>query len=54
MKLNNLEKIENAIKNKNPEVTLDEELRKKALIPLQRMMDITDGKPVTWPDRFEY
>ncbi len=53
MKLNNLEKIENAIKNKLPEVTLDEELRKKALIPLQRMMDITDGKPVTWPDRFE-
>ena len=52
MKLNNLEKIEKAISTKLPEITLDEELRKKALVPLQRMMDITDGKPVTWPDRF--
>jgi len=53
MKLNNLEKIEKAISSRMPEITLDEELRQKALIPLQRMMDITDGKPVTWPDRFE-
>ncbi len=53
MKLNNLEKIEKAISNKTPEITLDESLRLKALVSLQRMMDITDGRAVSWPDKFE-
>ncbi len=54
MKLNNLEKIKNALETLEPKVDLPEKLRAKASVSLERMMDITDGKPVSWPDRFEY
>lgn len=39
MKLNTIEKVRDALRDMKPEITMDEELRKKALIPLQRMLD---------------
>lgn len=41
MKLNTVEKLYNCIKYELPEVTLDEELRKKAELPIIRMLDIS-------------
>lgn len=53
MKLSSLEKIELALLNLSPEVTLPSELIEKARISLDRMMKITNGEAVTWPSRFE-
>lgn len=52
MKLNTLEKIRNALRDRKPEVQLDPQTAQRARIPLQRMMDITAGKPVVWPKIF--
>ncbi len=41
MKLNNLEKIYLALKYELPEITMEEELRKKALVPLKRMLELS-------------
>lgn len=41
MKKNNLENIYNALLNEQPELVMDEELRQKALIPIQRMLDMS-------------
>ncbi len=49
MKLSSLEKIRNALKNLSPQVKVSEEVRKKAQVGLQRMLDISAGKAVTWP-----
>lgn len=53
MKMNNLEKIAQALRTLKPEITLDEKLRVNAKISLDRMMDITSGLPVTWPTEFK-
>lgn len=53
MKLNTLEKVKLALQLFKPEVQLEESLRLKAFTSLDRMMKITSGKPVTWPERFE-
>jgi len=53
MKLNNLEKIYQALLNFKPAVQLDEKLRLKAHASLDRMMKITSNQPVTWPEKFE-
>ena len=52
MKMNSLEKIAQAIKTFKPAVVLDEKLRQKAFLSLDRMMKITSGQPVTWPKEF--
>lgn len=52
MKLNNLEKIYQTLLHGKNEVTISDHLIEKARIPLQRMMDITDGKSVQWPHSF--
>lgn len=52
MKMNSLEKIRLALETLRPEITLNENLREKAQIPLDRMMSIADGKSVEWPDHF--
>lgn len=39
MKLNTLEKVYSALLNEAPEITIDPDLQKQALIPLQRMLD---------------
>jgi quinolinate synthase len=52
MKMNNMEKIKRALETLQPEITLPEALRLQAKTSLDRMMDITSGKPVTWPKEF--
>lgn len=41
MKLNTMEKLLQCMQNKKPEIILDEEIRKKALIPIQKMLEIS-------------
>lgn len=53
MKMNSMEKIRHALETLQPEVTLDEAVRAKAQISLDRMMDITSGKSVQWPNAFQ-
>lgn len=52
MKLSSLEKIEQALATLSPQVGLAEPLRLAAKTSLDRMMQITEGQAVTWPDRF--
>ncbi len=40
MKMNTLEKVHQALATLSPEMTLDEEIRRCALIPIQRMLEI--------------
>ena len=49
MKLNTLEKIKASLETLHPQIHLRENLSHQAMIPLQRMMDITQGKKVQWP-----
>ncbi len=48
MKLNSLEKIKQALETLSPAVEIDAALMERARLPLDRMMDITAGKPVNW------
>ncbi|WP_088653621.1 quinolinate synthase NadA [Geofilum rhodophaeum] len=41
MKLNTLEKIYLALKNERPEVLIDEAVRRKAVVPIERMLEIS-------------
>lgn len=52
MKMNSMDKIKHALETLTPQVGLPEDLRLKAKVSLDRMMDITSGKPVTWPAEF--
>lgn len=52
MKMNSMEKIKAALEKLEPQVQMSEILRKQARVSLDRMMDITSGKPVTWPTEF--
>ncbi len=54
MKLNSLEKIAMALETLEPRVELSAEQIEKARLPLQRMIDITEGRSVRWPERFEH
>ena len=42
MKLISLKKVYNTLKYELPEITLDEELRKKAEVSIRRMLDISE------------
>lgn len=42
MKLNTLEKLYICLKYETPEITMDEELRKKALVPIERMLELSE------------
>lgn len=48
MKLNTLEKIRDALRDLRPQVQVPNAVRVKAQVSLQRMMDLSVGKPVTW------
>jgi quinolinate synthase len=54
MKLNSLQKIKMALETLKPQVSLNEALRKKAQVSLDRMLQITDGQKVGWPKEFSY
>ena len=41
MRLNTLEKLYYCMKNKTPEITMDNELMAKALLPIERMLDMS-------------
>jgi quinolinate synthase len=41
MKKNTVEAVRDALKNMRPEITLPEELRLRALKPLERMLEIS-------------
>jgi quinolinate synthase len=41
MKMNNLKNLLDVLENENNEIIIDEEIRKRALIPLQRMIEFT-------------
>lgn len=41
MKMNTLEKLYLCLKNETPEITISEDIRRKALIPLQLMMEMS-------------
>jgi quinolinate synthase len=53
MKLNSLEKVAMALEKLEPQVNLPTDLIEKARTPLQRMVEITEGRSVQWPSRFE-
>jgi len=42
MKLNTLEKLYQCLKNESPEIFLDEQLALKALVPIKRMLEISE------------
>lgn len=52
MKMNSLEKIRRALETFTPQIKLDEKLRLKAFTSLNRMMQITSGQSVVWPEKF--
>lgn len=41
MRLNTLQKLYDCLKCEEPEILVDEEIRKKAILPIQRMLDIS-------------
>jgi quinolinate synthase len=41
MKLNTLEKLYLCMRDRRPEIDLDEDLRLKALVPLKRMLEMS-------------
>jgi len=52
MKMNSLEKIKQALESFSPQINLAEPLRLKAFTSLDRMMKITTGAEVSWPEQF--
>lgn len=54
MKLNTLEKIHKVLTELDNEVQVDPKLIDRARLSLQRMMDITNDKAVTWPTSFQF
>lgn len=52
MKLNTLEKIRDCLERLSPEVSIPGSLVERARVPLERMMAITEGRPMVWPGRF--
>ena len=43
MRLNTLEKLYLCLEHEEPEITMDEALRKKALEPIERMFEMSKG-----------
>lgn len=52
MKLNTLEKVANALETLRPQVQLPAKLIEKSRLSLQRMLQITRGETVEWPQAF--
>ena len=53
MKLNTLQKVRDSLEALGPEVSVSAAVAARARLPLERMMAITAGKAVSWPQRFE-
>jgi quinolinate synthase len=52
MKLNTLQKIKRSLETLTPEIKVDENIRVKAKVSLDRMLTIAAGNTVQWPDKF--
>ena len=52
MKLNTLEKIRNSLRDLSPPIEIPDQVARHARTSLDRMMRITDGESVTWPEIF--
>lgn len=52
MKLNSLEKIKQSLETLSPAVDIEKTLAAQARVSLDRMMAITEGRPVNWPTGF--
>lgn len=52
MKLNTLGKIRDALRSMTPQVEVPISLAAAARLSLQRMMDLTEGRAVLWPNEF--
>lgn len=52
MKLNTLAKIRDCLRDLSPQIEVRPELRELSLVSLDRMMKITEGQDVQWPERF--
>lgn len=53
MKMNSMQKVKKALETLSPEITINKDLSEKAKVSLDRMMAITAGKPVQWPESFQ-
>jgi quinolinate synthase len=53
MKMNTLEKIRNALRDLSPAVSVTPETAALARTSLDRMMALTEGRPVNWPSKFQ-
>jgi len=53
MKLNSLEKIHKSLLDLDNDIQVDARLIERARLPLERMLSLTRGESVVWPDRFE-
>lgn len=53
MKLNTLEKIKRSLASLSPQVQVPEDIRRLADVSLQRMMALSKGDKVNWPEHFE-
>lgn len=52
MKMNTLAKIRDALQNLDPKVEVSADLIERARLPLDRMMRVTRGEQINWPERF--
>jgi quinolinate synthase len=43
MRLNTIEKLYLCLKHEQPEITMEEELRLRALQPIERMLEMSEG-----------
>ncbi len=54
MKMNTLAKIRDALKTMDPQVDVAPDLIERAKVPLERMMKVTNGEQIQWPERFSW
>jgi quinolinate synthase len=45
MRLNTLEKLYLCMRDRHPEIRMDEATRQRALLPVQRMLEMSKGLP---------
>ncbi|HMN69568.1 MAG TPA: quinolinate synthase NadA [Bdellovibrionales bacterium] len=53
MKMNTLEKIANSLETLSPQIHVDSDLIERARVSLTRMLAISRGQTVHWPDKFD-
>jgi quinolinate synthase len=54
MKMNTLEKIKAALATQSPSITVDSKISARARVSLDRMLAITNGLSVQWPEQFHF